>query len=94
MYLQKKSVFAHNKIFWYFRSPDSSILTVLSGSPFLAALSWQSCSANLALHVQFCLSYSACPYLPVLICLSLSACPYLPVLIFLSLSACPFLLIM
>jgi hypothetical protein len=32
------------------------------------------------LHVLFCLSWSACPVLPIPICLSYSACPTLPVL--------------
>jgi hypothetical protein len=64
-------------------------LCALSGSPFgpvLPVLFCRSCPA-----VQFCLSCSACPFLPVLFCLSCSACLVLPVLFCLSCSACPVL---
>jgi hypothetical protein len=78
------------------RSPLlASFLTDRPGSPFLAVLSWQSCSASPVLPIQFCLSclpvLSSCLVLPVLFCLSCSACSVLPVLFYLPCSARPVL---
>jgi hypothetical protein len=56
------------------------------GPPFLAVLSWQSCSCSVLL-VPLCLSCSAFPVLPALFCLSRSVCSALLVLFCLSCSA-------
>jgi hypothetical protein len=78
----------------FLSSPGCPALVVLSCSSVLAALFCRSCSADLVMPVQFCFSYSICPFfesistypeiLPVLFCLSCSA-----VLFWLFFSGCP-----